>query len=125
MVAAVSFAACSTGEETPGPKRLPTLAVEVTIPPTLQPAAPPAATPDVTVIDRVKADLAARLQLKAADITVSSLSAVMWPDGCLGLGGPGVVCTQALVPGWLAILGAPDGRKFRYRGAGDRFAAEP
>jgi hypothetical protein len=93
--------------------------------PTLQSAQPPAATPAPDVVAALKADLAARLKLTPNDIAVVSLSTFTWPDGCLGLGGPGVVCTQALVPGWLAILRAPDGREYRYRGTGARFALEP
>lgn len=93
--------------------------------PTLASAQPPAATPVPAVVDRLKADLAARLGVPAGGISVVTLEPFTWPDGCLGLGGPGVVCTQALVPGWLAVLRAPDGKEYRYRGSGDRFAIEP
>jgi hypothetical protein len=93
--------------------------------PTLVSAQPPAATPVPAVVDRVTTDLAARLRAPVGGITVVSLEPFTWPDGCLGLGGPGVVCTQALAPGWLAVLRGPDGREYRYRGSGERFAIEP
>ena len=93
--------------------------------PTLASAQPPAATPAPAVVDRLKAELAARLRVPVGGITVVSLEPFTWPDGCLGLGGSAVVCTQALVPGWLAVLRGPDGREYRYRGSGERFAIEP
>lgn len=93
--------------------------------PTLQPAQPPIATPAPNVVDLVRADLAARLNVPASALSLVRLEGVVWPDGCLGLGGPGVVCTQALVPGWLAVFRAPNGLEYRYRGAGERFALEP
>lgn len=122
-------AACGTGERgdsTPVTSGASPAGAEApTVLPTLAPAQPPAATPVPAVVDRLKADLAGRLGVAAAGITVVSLEPFTWPDGCLGLGGPGVVCTQALVPGWLAVLRAPDGKEYRYRGTGDRFAIEP
>lgn len=98
---------------------------EATAVPTLAQAQPPAATPGPDVVARLKADLANKLGVAPVGIDVVRLEAFTWPDGCLGLGGPGVVCTQALVPGWLAVLRGPGGDEYRYRGAGDRFAREP
>lgn len=37
-----------------------------------------------------------------------------WPDGCLGLGNPGEICTQAQVPGWEVQLEAEETR-YAYR----------
>lgn len=124
----LALTACDPGP--PGDPSTPPASTEppaatATPPPTLVSAQPPAATPGPAVVDRLKADLAARLTLPVTAISVVSLTPFTWPDGCLGIGGPGVVCTQALVPGWLAVLRTPDGREFRYRGAGDRFAIEP
>ena len=44
-------------------------------------------------------------------ISLSSVSAETWPDGCLGLGRPGEVCTEALVPGYRIRL-AVDNKGF-------------
>ena len=44
-------------------------------------------------------------------IRLSSVSAETWPDGCLGLGRPGEVCTEALVPGYRIRL-AVDNKGF-------------
>lgn len=126
----VFAAACGTdsdaGQTPVPPAPAPGEGVETaTALPTLASAQPPAATPVSAVVDRLKADLAARLRVPVGGITVVSLEPFTWPDGCLGLGGPGVVCTQALAPGWLAVLRGPDGREYRYRGSGERFAIEP
>jgi hypothetical protein len=126
----VFAAACGTGGRA-DPATAPSATVSLqggeiaTALPTLVSAQPPAATPAPAVVDRVTADLAARLRATVGGITVVSLEPFTWPDGCLGLGGPGVVCTQALAPGWLAVLRGPDGREYRYRGSGERFAIEP
>lgn len=96
----------------------------VTAQPTLASAQPSAATPVPAVVDRLKGEVAQAARVTPAAVTVVSLEPMVWPDGCLGLGGPGVVCTQALVPGWLAVLRTPDGAEYRYRGVGDRFAPE-
>jgi hypothetical protein len=37
-----------------------------------------------------------------------------WPDGCLGLGEPGTLCTQAIVPGWRVVVGA-EGQQWMFR----------
>lgn len=126
MLFGAAAASCGDGANsavtTPSP--FPSVA-EATAVPTLAEAQPPAATPGPAVVDRLKADVANRLGVAPSAVTVVRLEAFTWPDGCLGLGGPGVVCTQALVPGWLAVLRGPGGEEVRYRGAGDRFAREP
>ncbi|MEO8540808.1 MAG: hypothetical protein ABI577_13795, partial [bacterium] len=134
-VAGLAFAACGASEEppqstsvpistTPSPGTFPEATVIQTTVPTLQSAQPPVATPAAAIVDRMRFELASRLKLSSSDLVLVSLTTMTWPDGCLGLGGPGVVCTQALVPGWLAVFRVPDGREFRFRGAGDRYAAE-
>lgn len=44
-----------------------------------------------------------------ASITVSSVEAVTWPDGCLGLSRVGQACTEALVDGFRIELALGDG----------------
>lgn len=52
--------------------------------------------------------LSATLNLPANQISVVSTEAVEWPDGCLGVQQPGVMCTEAIVPGYKIILQAGD-----------------
>jgi len=48
--------------------------------------------------------LSQSLNLPPGQITVISAEAVEWPDGCLGIQTLGVMCTQAIVPGYKIIL---------------------
>jgi hypothetical protein len=50
--------------------------------------------------------LSQTLNLPPGQITLISTEAVEWPDGCLGIRKPGVMCTQAIVPGYRIILEA-------------------
>jgi hypothetical protein len=50
--------------------------------------------------------LSGTLSLPPGQITVVSAEAVEWSDGCLGVQKPGVMCTQAIVPGYRIILEA-------------------
>jgi hypothetical protein len=75
---------------------------------------PPPATRAPLILDAVDEELAEQhsetirfgralvaedLRMEAAQLTVTAVEAVEWPDGCLGLGQPGEACTEALVPG--------------------------
>lgn len=56
---------------------------------------------------------------RRANISISQLRIVKaeqreWPNGCLGLGTPGVMCTQAIVPGW-RVTAEGGGQTFIYR----------
>src|SRR5260221_4760708 len=50
--------------------------------------------------------LSAALKLPADQIKLVSSEAVDWPDGCLGVQKIGVMCTQAIVPGYKIVLQA-------------------
>jgi len=52
--------------------------------------------------------LATTLNLPPEQITVVSTEAEEWPDGCLGVQKIGVMCTQAIVPGYKIVLQAKD-----------------
>jgi hypothetical protein len=54
--------------------------------------------------------LANRLNLAAAEIHPVSIEAVNWPDGCLGVQRPGVLCIQGPVPGFRVLLEAKGGQ---------------
>ena len=60
------------------------------------------------------AALSESLNLPADEITFVSTEAVDWPDGCLGVAEEGLVCTQAITPGFRVILEA-NGRQVEYR----------
>lgn len=70
----------------------------------------PAAGPEA----RARADLAQKLGAPSDDIRTVSVDRMDWTDGCLGLGGPAELCTQAIVPGYRIILEA-QGRQYEYR----------
>jgi hypothetical protein len=127
VAGAAILVACDPGSDVPAATATPT-AAETTTPvsraPEVATAVPVPLTPPAGVEAAFVAHLAGRLQVAPSSITVVSFEAALWPNGCLGLGGDRV-CSQALVPGWLAILRAPDGTEYRYRGAGTRFEAEP
>ena len=59
-------------------------------------------------------DAAHRRDLRASQVRVVRYTRRTWPDGCLGLGGPDVICTQALVDGYRAIFEIR-GRRVVYR----------
>lgn len=50
--------------------------------------------------------LASTLSLSPDEVGILSTEAVDWPDGCLGVQRPGVMCTEAIVPGYKIILQA-------------------
>lgn len=58
--------------------------------------------------------LSENLGIPAENIKLASTEAVDWPDGCLGVQEEGVMCTQAIVPGFRIILEA-NGREVEYR----------
>jgi hypothetical protein len=57
---------------------------------------------------RAREQLALELGIAGSDIEVLSFSEEEWTDSCLGLGGPAESCLQAITPGWLVMLSAPD-----------------
>lgn len=62
------------------------------------------------------ADLASAEGVPEADVAVVTAEQVTWRDGALGCPEPGMMYTQALVPGYRVIL-AVDGREVAYHGA--------
>ena len=71
--------------------------------------------------DVVTAAIADAAKVTGADpsaITVVSAEPKVWTDGSLGCPKPGVLYTQALVPGYQVILDA-DGRQMDYRATAD------
>ena len=82
--------------------------------PTEQPAIPeqegPAA--DFTPAEQAAITALSRtLNVPPGQIEVMSTETVNWPDGCLGVQRIGVMCTQAVVPGFKIVLDA-DGKQY-------------
>lgn len=70
-------------------------------------------------VDRAIADLADRLEIAESEIEVVEARFVTWPDGAVGCPKPGMMYTQALVPGYRIGLVA-NGTRHHYHGAHDR-----
>jgi hypothetical protein len=60
-----------------------------------------------------RADLAKQLQIDPDTITLVSVEAVDWPDGCLGIQAPGIMCTMVITPGYRVVLEA-NGKQYEY-----------
>ena len=57
-------------------------------------------------VNAALADAAKRTGLKRTDLKVLSAEAVTWSDGSLGCPQPGMMYTQALVPGYRVLIRA-------------------
>ncbi|MGE5223519.1 MAG: hypothetical protein ACM3PY_13870 [Omnitrophica WOR_2 bacterium] len=79
----------------------------------------PSATPTHIPVDLTPAQRAAEQALSKdkgipiEQIQLTSTEAVQWPDGCLGVVIPGVMCTQQIVDGFRIILSA-NGKQYEY-----------
>lgn len=73
------------------------------VPPTPTPAWPPDAQP---LIDRVIADVAARLGVAPGEVEVMRVEPVDWPDSCLGCAGSNRVCLEVITPGYRIVVRA-------------------
>lgn len=58
----------------------------------------------VTVESAVLQAASGQSGLPISSLRIVNAERRTWPDGCLGLGGPDVFCTQALVPGWQVMV---------------------
>ncbi|NWG05398.1 MAG: hypothetical protein HXY35_01790 [Chloroflexi bacterium] len=80
---------------------------------------PPESTPTQLPVELTPAQIAAVSALaditglSADKISLVSTEAVTWPDGCLGVQRPGMMCTQALVDGFKIVLEA-DGKEYEF-----------
>lgn len=78
-------------------------------------------------LEGAKEDLARRLDVAAAEVTVVTQEEIVWRNGALGCPEEGMMYTQALVDGSLLILEV-DGQQYEYHGrAGGslEFCADP
>ena len=65
------------------------------------------------LLDKIRTAAASEAHVSAGDVKVLSAQAVNWPNGALGCPKPGVMYTQAIVPGYRVELEA-GGRRFTY-----------
>lgn len=82
------------------------------------PALPPAVTERADVQAAIIAE-AQRAGVEPAAVAIVSYEEVTWTDGSIGCPQPGVMYTQALVPGHRLVL-AVDGQEAHYHQARDR-----
>ncbi len=58
--------------------------------------------------------LSSTFNLSPDQVSILSTEAVSWPDGCLGIQRPGMMCTEAIVPGYKIVLQA-GGEQYEFR----------
>jgi hypothetical protein len=76
------------------------------------------------ITSKVKAALAAALGVPTGDIQVVSTQIIEWPNSCLGVAAPGIMCAQMVTPGYLVVVEA-NGQQYEYHTNGDASAVEP
>jgi len=92
---------------------------EILIPMTAEPGAADSVPADLLAL--LKADAAQKANIDASQVEVISARAVTWNDGSLGCPKPGVMYTQALVPGYQVILSAGGAQYTYHTGRGTSF----
>ena len=85
---------------------LPGLAGCAVTPPSTQATEGAVMNAPATLLDAALDDAARRTGTARAAIRVVSAAAVTWPDGSIGCPEPGMMYTQALVPGYRIVLQA-------------------
>ncbi len=130
-LSALFVAACGAPAGVPSaPTQAPS--VQPTQPPSILPTQPPSPLPGVKpgggLITRpeaevwnnapaaalkARADLVGRLHNDPDTIKLVSVEAVDWPDGCLGVQTPGMMCTMVITPGYRVILEA-GGKQYEF-----------
>lgn len=78
-----------------------------------QPTSIPAQQSLRTIVDAVLADAARRTGRPVDEFEVVSADSVTWSDGSLGCPAPGMMYTQALVPGYRVVVEA-GGQRYDY-----------
>ncbi len=63
-----------------------------------------------SVSDRVLQSASQETGLRTSNLRIVQADKQSWPDGCLGLYEPNVLCTMAIVPGWRVTVEAGDSR---------------
>jgi hypothetical protein len=66
-----------------------------------------------SAVSAAQQDLAGKLGIPMSQITVVSMTPVEWPDSCLGVSTPGIMCAQIVTSGYLIVLEA-EGTEYNY-----------
>lgn len=103
-------ATASPAPSRPAPSRTPAAA---TATPSATPAAGEKDVPVSPAAQAAKDTLAQQLGLDASKITLVKVESVQWPDGCLGVPQPGIMCNMLVTPGYRVILQAA-GQQYEY-----------
>ena len=111
IIAAIILAECTTQQPTQAasatvtPLPVPSSTPIPTRVPTVTPVPPtPTTQPLPQAIVNVEEFLAKKLSIQAGDIKLVSYSAVEWPDSCLGVQTPGIMCAMHVTPGFKVFL---------------------
>ena len=120
-----------TAPETTGPTEPPTAPTLSSVPGAVTPVdSEPAGTvpgfpidPSEPLVTAAVDDLARRLRVDVAEVTVVDARAVTWGDSSLGCPQPGMMYPQVLVDGTLVILSA-GGQRYEYHGGDPLFLCE-
>jgi hypothetical protein len=118
LTAASLLVACGAVDEDPGGAGAPEESIADDAEATPEPSGPEGDEGrdlDAAVEEAV-ADLAASAGVDASEVEVRTAEQVTWSDGSLGCPEPGMMYTQALVPGYRIVL-AVDGAEVAYHGA--------
>lgn len=118
LLSALILAACGAPATPPA---VPTSPPSIpTSPPSVLPTMPPSpldpsgsTTTEHPAVASSRQDLAERLNVDPNTITVVSVEGVDWPDGCLGIQTPGIMCTMVITPGYRVVLEA-GGQQYEY-----------
>ena len=88
---------------------------------------PPTGAVPSDLLEAITADAAERANVQPEEVTVLSAESVTWSDGSLGCPEPGMMYTQALVPGYRVVVEAGGTQmSFHASERGDfRFCANP
>ena len=68
------------------------------------------------LIEKMRADLAQRVGIKASAAKVTRAESIEWPNGAMGCPEPGKMYTQMIVPGYVVEL-EHEGKTYSYRAA--------
>jgi hypothetical protein len=71
------------------------------------------ASANIPAVQNAVKDLLQKLHLSVDQIKVNSVEEVQWPNGCLGVQPPGMMCNQLVTPGYRIILEAI-GNQYEY-----------
>lgn len=77
-------------------------------------SAAPSTMAPIRVTNTILRDITRKFNVPRRALNIVRVEQRTWSDGCLGLAEPGVLCTQALVPGWLVRVEG-ENRAWTYR----------